>query len=53
MGAAEGYHQIFCTQTCPFLALKTLSEITWCHEEVTLGSFDFVTAKDMFVPLLV
>lgn len=43
--------QIFCTQTCPFLALKSLTDLTWGLES-TPGAFDFVIGNGMFVPLL-
>lgn len=50
-GDIGNYSQIFCTQTCPFLALKTLTDLTW-GLEFTLGAFDFVICNGMFVPLL-
>lgn len=43
--------QIFCSQTCPFLALKALTELTW-GLEFTSGTFDFVIGNGMLVPLL-
>lgn len=43
--------QIFCSQTCPFLAPKALTELTW-GLEFTLGTFDFVIGNGMLVPLL-
>lgn len=43
--------QIFCSQTCPFLAPKALTELTW-GLEFTLGTFDFVIGNGILVPLL-
>lgn len=51
-GDTDSCRQIFCTQTCLFLALKTLTGLTW-GLEVPLGTFDFVIGNGMFVPLLV
>ena len=50
-GDRDSCRQIFCTQTCPFLALKTLTELTW-DLEFTPGAFDVVIGSGMFVPLL-
>lgn len=51
-GDADSCRQIFCTQTCLFLALKTLTGLIW-GLEVPPGTFDFVIGNGMFMPLLV
>lgn len=50
-GVIDSCCQIFCTQICPFLALKTLIELTW-GLEFSLGTFSSVIGNGMFVPVL-
>lgn len=50
-GVIDSCCQIFCTQTCPFLALKTLMELTR-GLELSLGTFNSVIGNDVFMPLL-
>lgn len=50
-GGVDSSSQIFCTQTCPFLALKSLTDVTWGLRS-TLGALDFAIDNGTFVPLL-